>query len=205
MDYSGITGDKGVKAYGYAGDDTITGTKNDDILYGHSGNDTLKGGLGNDELWGGTGNDVLQGGAGRDFLWGGSGDDTLTGGSGKDVFILGGSINAAGEFELESGVKHVTDYNFNKGDTIRMANMGDGWTGTLKWAKLEQTIDMSGHLSKSGKDLVLTDGANKVIFDNFFSTNKTISVDDNGDGVLETVTVNLAYVQAHADHFFVFG
>lgn len=86
---------------GTAGNDTINGSKNADVIYGLGGHDWLDGkdgadfvygGLGNDSLFGGKGNDVLYGEDGDDYLDGGANDDTLIGGAGADS-LLGGDGN----------------------------------------------------------------------------------------------------------------
>jgi Ca2+-binding RTX toxin-like protein len=48
------------------GDDTIIGSKLDNVLNSARGNDSLNGGLGNDVLNGGAGDDILEGGGGQD-------------------------------------------------------------------------------------------------------------------------------------------
>jgi Ca2+-binding RTX toxin-like protein len=63
---------------GSAGDDTLIGDDQENILSGLSGNDVLMGGAGNDTLNGGDDNDTLMGGLGKDILNGGSGKDTAT-------------------------------------------------------------------------------------------------------------------------------
>lgn len=73
---------------GSAGDDSILGSRYDDILSGNAGNDTLHGDRGKDILNGGDGNDNLNGDFGGDFLTGGAGIDTLAGGRGRDTFFF---------------------------------------------------------------------------------------------------------------------
>jgi Ca2+-binding RTX toxin-like protein len=58
---------------------TIFGTKVDDVLTGSSGDDNINGGV--------AGNDVITGGAGNDVITGGAGVDVLTGGTGADIFV----------------------------------------------------------------------------------------------------------------------
>lgn len=69
---------------GNAGDNTITGTNDDNDLYGGGGNDRILGRYGDDWLFGEDGNDVLLGGDGYDELYGGDGDDVLVGDEGDD-------------------------------------------------------------------------------------------------------------------------
>jgi glycerophosphoryl diester phosphodiesterase len=74
--------------FGGAGNVTLDGDTNVDILWGDGGNDILLGKNGNDELNGGQGNDELDGDRGNDILEGGTGLDTLLGGDGRDLFVL---------------------------------------------------------------------------------------------------------------------
>lgn len=87
---------------GGSGDDTITGSANDDQLHGGPGNDTLNGGAGNDTLIGGPGNDHLNGDAGDDIILEsgndnlyspaiacGTGDDVINGGLDSDKVDYG--------------------------------------------------------------------------------------------------------------------
>jgi Ca2+-binding RTX toxin-like protein len=93
---------------GLEGNDRIDGGTNHDSLYGGAGNDTLDGGFGNDNLYGGTGNDSLRDDQGSNYLDGGDGSDslftqsltgehTLVGGSGADT------LNATGKKVALSG------------------------------------------------------------------------------------------------------
>lgn len=83
---------------GTSGDDTLTGTDNDDALYGSAGNDTLVGGGGDDEFYAGSGNDVM------------------TGGEGEDLFRIGlASEIVQGSTYYE---KTITDFNSDEGDVL---------------------------------------------------------------------------------------
>lgn len=82
-------------AYGFVGNDNITGTDFADTLIGGAGDDTLVGGAGNDSLFGGTGADTINGGLGADWIDGGDGADTLNGSgdaTGADT-VFGGVSN----------------------------------------------------------------------------------------------------------------
>lgn len=74
---SGVSIDVGAIAFGYDGNDNITGSSNGDDLFGGAGFDTLNGAAGRDNLSGGAGNDILDGGDGNDSLTGGDGEDTF--------------------------------------------------------------------------------------------------------------------------------
>jgi hypothetical protein len=59
------------------GNDTITGSRDNDLIYGGAGNDTLRGADGDDLIAGGAGDDRMNGGAGHNFLTGGAGAATM--------------------------------------------------------------------------------------------------------------------------------
>ncbi|MGW0705214.1 calcium-binding protein [Streptomyces sp. NPDC002643] len=93
--------------YGGAGDDSLTGDADGNVLHGESGNDTLYGKQGRDVLNGGTGNDKLHGNRGADRLNGNEGNDTLWGDQDNDA-LYGNSGNdtlygGAGTDTLSSG------------------------------------------------------------------------------------------------------
>jgi Ca2+-binding RTX toxin-like protein len=88
------------------GDNTRSGTADDDIINGKGGDDVLSGLAGNDELIGSTGNDVLRGGSGDDFLKGGAGIDHLIGGIGNDTLFGGNGrdvLNGGDGFDFLNG------------------------------------------------------------------------------------------------------
>src|SRR6266850_1856903 len=75
---------------------TFNGTEGNDSLSGSTDNDTINGLGGNDFLAGGAGNDTVFGDGGNDWLEGGAGNDSLSGGGGQDdlVFREFGAANA---------------------------------------------------------------------------------------------------------------
>jgi CSLREA domain-containing protein len=75
--------------FGSGGDETFTGTGDQDLLAGEGGDDRLSGLGAGDCVEGGDGHDVLEGGGGDDGLAGQDGSDTLDGGSGHDVLTGG--------------------------------------------------------------------------------------------------------------------
>jgi Ca2+-binding RTX toxin-like protein len=81
---------------GDAGDDTETGSAENDTLNGGANNDTLNGGAGNDRLVGNTQTDTMNGDAGNDVMvWNnGDGNDTMNGGAGADDAELNGGNNS---------------------------------------------------------------------------------------------------------------
>ena len=84
-DLEGNSDDNTILAFD--GDDELSGASGDDTLNGGSDDDTLGGDSGDDSLLGGSGNDKLYGGKNNDILNGGSGDDILKGNSGNDILV----------------------------------------------------------------------------------------------------------------------
>jgi serralysin len=118
---------------GDAGNNTINGTGQIDVIYGYGGNDrlsgwggndTLFGGYGNDFLFGNEGDDVLDGGPGADVLRGGAGSDIYRGGAGRDRFVFSdvtsnGSTNER-VFDYQDG--EVLDFSIIDADSTRAGN-----------------------------------------------------------------------------------
>lgn len=101
-----------------AGNDTILGTRNADMISGQDGNDSVLAGGGRDIIFGGEGDDILtggqgddsiEGGAGDDFIFGALGRDTATGGDGADRFYASGRSNDQ---------MRILDYNYDEGDFL---------------------------------------------------------------------------------------
>lgn len=80
---------KPVELHGDAGNDTLLGSNQNDLLDGGIGNDIMKGGNGDDRMYGGDGTDQMWGGNGCDVLVGGAGGDTIYGDAGNDIIIGG--------------------------------------------------------------------------------------------------------------------
>ncbi|HEX5620211.1 MAG TPA: hypothetical protein VFX51_17455 [Solirubrobacteraceae bacterium] len=73
--------------------ETVTATREDDVLVGSEGDDTLDGGGGNDSLDGRGGDDSLQGGTSTDIVVGGEGIDIATYSQGPVAVTLDGVAN----------------------------------------------------------------------------------------------------------------
>lgn len=86
----------------FGGHDRATGGAGNDTLDGGFGNDTLTGGSGRDHLLGGTGNDELHGNSGNDTLDGGAGNDSLFGGAGDDLLCIDSPLALFGTFVTSS-------------------------------------------------------------------------------------------------------
>ncbi|WP_159456776.1 M10 family metallopeptidase [Roseivivax jejudonensis] len=76
---------------GTEGNDTLTGTGNDDTLAGGEGSDSLIAGGGHDQIAGSDGNDTIRAGAGNDNIGGGTGRDSIDAGDGNDT--VGGGFD----------------------------------------------------------------------------------------------------------------
>jgi Ca2+-binding RTX toxin-like protein/subtilisin family serine protease len=84
---------------GTAGDDTINGTPNADVIVTGAGDDTVNGLSGSDRVCAGGGNDVVDVGLGDDLVAGGPGADVIDGGDGDDSLIG----NAGGDDPNDAG------------------------------------------------------------------------------------------------------
>ncbi len=71
---------------GDANNNTLAGSRKEELIYGYGGNDLLWGRAGDDVLLGGAGIDDLRGGYHDDILQGGIGNDSLDGGKGNDTY-----------------------------------------------------------------------------------------------------------------------
>ncbi len=113
---------------GGAGNDSITGDANTNILHGGAGNDTLNGGDGNDTIDGGAGNDILTGGAGVDTINGGDGNDYFSGIS-DDIVNGGNGIDTAdfsdktASFTLTLNSSTIVNATFAGGEIITLQNI----------------------------------------------------------------------------------
>jgi Ca2+-binding RTX toxin-like protein len=104
--------------FGYAGNDTITGSEMNEGLDGGIGNDTIDGQFGSDILYGRRGDDILSGGNGHDKLFGGIGKDYLRGGYGADQFIY--SITKDSSL-TSAGRDIILDFARTQGDKIDLS------------------------------------------------------------------------------------
>lgn len=77
------------KVFGGPGQDTIRGSRANELIRGRAGADFLAGAAGRDCVIGGIGDDRVRGGRGRDGVSGGGGSDLLRGGLGRDRFSGG--------------------------------------------------------------------------------------------------------------------
>ena len=129
---------------GEAGNDTLTGSADNDIINGGDGLDTLNGGAGNDRISGNNDNDTMNGDAGNDVMvWNpGDDDDVMNGGAGggDDAELNGGNGPetfsatplAAGRVKFE----RLTPAPFNldvspANDTERLVLNGNGGDDTM--------------------------------------------------------------------------
>ena len=85
---------------GTQGNDTITGTVNNDLIFGLGGDDVITGGNQADCLVGGDGSDNLSGGNQGDVLLGGNGNDALNGGNQTDTCDGGADTDTAVNCEV---------------------------------------------------------------------------------------------------------
>ncbi|MCE4556546.1 calcium-binding protein [Roseateles cellulosilyticus] len=93
------------------GNDTVRGSRRDEVLRGEAGNDVLLGAGGYDVLFGGAGQDTLYAGTGVNLLDGGEGNDVLLPDRGSRNVHIGGRGNDSMDTNDSADV-----YYFNRGD-----------------------------------------------------------------------------------------
>lgn len=148
-DFLDVHTSRRVVAYGWQGNDTLTGGSNRDSLYGGEGNDSLVGDTGNDFLRGDDGNDTLRGGDGNDTLWGDAGDDVIHGEDGADS-IRGGNGNDT----ITGGIGNDTVFGDGGDDRIEG---GDGDDSLMGGSGRDELIGGDGRdnlRGESGDDIL---------------------------------------------------
>lgn len=156
-----ISGSKNADViYGLGGADYLDGKKGDDLIYGGNGADTILGDKGNDILYGDAGNDSLFGENDDDTLDGGLGADSLDGGDGNDIIYYD-----ANDLYLDGG----------KGTDTLIATSGDDFID----------IDDSIFSNKAGDFEIfnLLNGADTFIGDRTDNVDLTVNGGE-GDDVL---------------------
>ena len=119
-----------------AGDDTVVGGLNKDLIYGNEGKDEINANDGDDVVYGGIDDDTIHGGNGLDFLFGEDGNDEIHGDAGND--------------RIDGGIGADTMYGGLGDDIFWVDNVGD------------RVIENSGE----GIDLVKTSLNDYVLADN---------------------------------------
>lgn len=103
---------------GGAGNDTLLGGKDSDFVDGGIGNDLVRGDIDADIIRGGDGNDSLFGGRGTDQLFGDAGDDFLSGDRDRDT-LTGGEGSDIFALAIGGGLDIITDFG-NGSDFIQV-------------------------------------------------------------------------------------
>lgn len=112
---------------GLKGNDTITGSENNDYFVGGAGKDVLRGKRGNDTLIGGGNNDSLYGDIGRDVLQGDGGTNKLWGGKNQDIFVVEETKKTADVIlDFEAGIDKILLTNGSSFLDITLENFSDG-------------------------------------------------------------------------------
>ena len=139
---------QGLAAWLRSGDDTISGTRNRDILLGGAGDDFLTAAS--------SGNDVLTGGAGNDTLIASEGHDRLSGGAGADQFLFQSAPFVRSEFD------RITDFQHGE-DLIVLQRDGFGLLGTQ--AQFHRADLAYGHATTDAPQFVFIRATGRLFFD----------------------------------------
>ncbi|MGL5807084.1 MAG: hypothetical protein ACRC11_16860 [Xenococcaceae cyanobacterium] len=150
---------------GSAGNDTIIGNSQANIIFAESGNDVIEARGGDDIVFGGNGLDIIKGEAGNDFLVGGKDADYLDGGTGRDTasyFTSSAGVNVSlvtgrgsgGDAQNDTlkGIENLEGSEYNDlltGDTKNNILSGLGGKDTLFGGK-----GLDSLYGGTGKDLL---------------------------------------------------
>jgi len=160
------TGDNEVMR-GLAGNDLLSGMAGDDLLDGGDGNDTLKGDVGNDVLIGGDGSDTLYAGDGNDLLDGGAGSDRMYGYGGDDVFWVDDGSDKVyenaneGNDSVIASIDHTLGNNFENLTLAGSANLNG--TGNSLDNVLRGNSGDNSLAAGAGNDYLAGDSGNDVL------------------------------------------
>ena len=151
--------------YGAGGEDALDGDAGDDWLYGGAGDDGLSGGAGDDRLFGGTGHDLMSGFDGVDRLIGDTGNDYMYGGTGADV--------------IDGNLGNDTIYGGDAGDSITGGDgldviYGEDGNDTINAGKGHDYVD-----GGVGDDSIIGGAGNDTLFG--LSGDDTINGNDGVD------------------------
>ena len=138
----------GEQNVGTSGNDTISGTDNNDTLYGLAGNDMLSGKDGDDTLIGGAGNDHLIGGNGSDtyVFAAGFGHDTIDNthtDNSSDTVLFGEGLSPENAVISREGYDLIIAFGTN--DSLRIYSYFDergqssAVVGTIKFSDADET------------------------------------------------------------------
>lgn len=127
---------------GLEGNDFIRGNFGADILIGNFGDDYLVGGAGDDTVIGGDGNDVLTGAADNDVLVAGNGNDMVRGGNGNDIINGVGDQFGQRDFDLLKGGRGKDV--FILGDERSVFYKGQGLAIIQRFELNRDTIELAG-------------------------------------------------------------
>lgn len=130
-------GERATQSFG-DGDDSITGTQEDDVIVAGGGDDTIHGLGGDDRICAGDGDlDLVDGGPGDDRLFGEDGVDGIIGSQGEDL-IDGGSGDDTWHASLEPASADQSGLPFAGLDLPTFLVLGLVLTGT--WLVLSAVV-----------------------------------------------------------------
>jgi large repetitive protein len=136
----GVSGAIGVRLFGDAGDDVLTG----DVL-------ELHGGDGDDLLVGGPGNNLFFGGAGEDTMVGNGGNDTFDGGPDFDTILIRGTSSAD---RIDLRQDSPTQLRHEIGNPANLFDGVLGGAGTITSTLVIATVEQVRIEAGAGDDII---------------------------------------------------
>ena len=162
------------------------------------GDDNVQTGAGNDVIIGGDGNDIINSGGGNDTIDSGAGADQVTGGTGTDTAFLGSESDSfvwnpgdGSDFVHGDGGVDTLVFNGSPGDEVMNLSAIGGHAVFLRDpGQVRMELDSVERLNLrplSGADAITINDTSGTAL---LQTNIDLSVAGNGDGRIDTVTVN---------------
>ena len=158
-----------------AGNDTITGTDQADILIGGAGQDTMNGGAGDDIfIIEGTDKDydIFNGGEGTDTILGGDGDDTIR----VHQFTGDNTVEI-----IDGGAGTDTIAGTDGGDSIDLSGTALRNIERIETGKGDDSVTLGADISISGDKLTIDGGDNNDILDGRKATVKLELIGGTGN------------------------
>jgi Ca2+-binding RTX toxin-like protein len=157
----------GLSIFAGGGDDSIVGSRFEDVIDGGSGDDTIKGGGANDFIHSNTGSDLINGGNGTDNIRWGNGDanhnpgnDTISGGGGVNdlinMWIKRGDITPGNEAAGIDGLSVKIDSVNGAGSMTGGASTTIGGNATVRFSNFELGWTHEGNDTLDASDATIS-------------------------------------------------
>lgn len=195
----------GLSIFSRAGNDSIVGSRFDDIIDGGSGSDTINAGGGNDFIHSNTGDDLINGGSGTDNIRWGNGDrnhnpgnDTISGGGGDydndliNLWIKRGDITSANESAGIDGLRVRINSVDASGSMSGGASTMIGGKASVRFSDFELVWTHEGNDTMDASDATVSSNGTGVNLNTRWGNDRILGSrgDDTLDGSFDKDTID---------------